>query len=257
MKKIVLVIGLFFLLVSCQSMSAPESTATPIPTNTIIPPTTTNTVEPTSTPVPPTLTPIPTLVNIDFEMPVAFAPFETQFPLTKINQFDGYLLRCALDGVNFHIGQINLDTNIEMRAWTACYFKTPDNRIDFVNVPLYIVRPETGLQFVTLSQEPQHLPGGQIGYIGFSLKALEKVIPSGIKIVTGNNGKKSFVFGVGFGTPSSADISQNYMSPLVSKYLSNIAIEKLSNGDTSGLQTVDGIEHFLPAIEYLVDMANK
>jgi PBP1b-binding outer membrane lipoprotein LpoB len=65
MKKLVVVISLAILLVSCQT-SAPQPTDTSAPTNTPIPLTPTNTPQPTFTPVPstPTLEPISTLSEV-------------------------------------------------------------------------------------------------------------------------------------------------------------------------------------------------
>ena len=64
MKKFVLFISLAILLVSCQAMPASQSTATFVPTYTIVPPT--HTPEPTSTPIPPTPTLAPPLVPLNF-----------------------------------------------------------------------------------------------------------------------------------------------------------------------------------------------
>ena len=254
MKKFVLVISLFFLLTSCQAMTAPESTATPAPTNTIIPATATSTIEPIPTSVPPTLTTFPTLINIDFEMPVSFAPFENQFPLSIITQTNGYILRCAFDTAQLEYGSIMLSDGLEMRTWVKCYFRNPDNRIDYVSIPIYINRGKTSTQFFTLAGGLDDA-ASNTGFRGDGLKAMNKSI---LKIVTSTDKTKTLILGAGFGFQiSSSDAKQNFMKPIIDGIDSEAITQFAINGDTSGLPKYGVVEHFLPAFDYLVDMFTK
>jgi hypothetical protein len=263
MKKFVLVIGLFFLLVSCQSMSVPASTATPVPTNTIIPPTATNTTVPTPTPIPPTLTPVPTLVNIDFEMPEKFTPFENQFPLGTITQTNGYILRCAFNSAQVKIEKVRVG-NLEISYWVKCYFRTPDGRTDYVNFPFQVANYENQTWFIAFGMEttdpsaPNPKTCSSQNSCGFAVSAPgfpNGIIPKFIKAYSGTDKPKTYIMGLGFGTKlSDSDLSQNFFQPVINKLETNNLDKFASTGDTSYLPNFGKIEHFLPAYDYLFDM---
>lgn len=251
MKKSVLLISLVFFLTSCQAMTSSESTATPAPANTTTP-AATSMIEPTSTSVPPTLVPTATLVNIDFEMPASFAPYENQFPLTSITETNGYLLRCAFDTSQIERGTVSLSSEVEMRAWVKCYFHTTDKRTDYVIAPIYVVNQKTGKQFMPFYSESQDLPPGGHGY---STKALEKVVPEWLNYVTGTDQPKIVVFGIGFGsTLSSTDSSQQFFRPVIEKINASDLDKFSSTGDTGVLINIGTLSHYLPAYDYLYDM---
>jgi len=261
MKKIVLVIGLFFLLASCQALPISEPTATIAPTNTIIPATATSTIEPTYTPVPPTLTPVPTLVNIDFEMPTKFSSFENQFPLSTITQTNGHILRCAFDSAQVEIEEIRVG-NLEVRSWVKCYFRTPDGRTDYVNFPFQVGNYENQTWFIAFGMETTD-PGGPNPRIcfpqnscGFAVRAFNNgIIPKFIKMYSGTDKPQTYIMGLGFGTKlSAADLSQKFFQPVINKLETDNLDKFASTGDTSYLPQFGKIEHFLPAYDYLFDM---
>ena len=236
-------------------MTASESTATPTPTNTIIPVTTTSTIEPTSTSVPPTLAPTPTLVNIDFEMPEAFASFENQFPLSTITQTNGYILRCVFDSAQLEYGSIMLPDGLEMRTWVKCFFKSANDQLDYVNLPIYINSSGTSTEFFSLSGGINNQVGTNTGFRGNGLKVMNGNI---LKIVTGTDKTKTLILGAGFGfQTSSSDAKQNFMKQIIDSIDSKAITQFALNGDTSGLPKYGLVEHFLPAFDYLVDMFKK
>jgi len=250
MQKFGWVIGIIIFITSCQVLPTSTPMATLAPTKTAIP--ATNTIEPTSTSIPPTLTPVPTLVNIDFEMPSAFAPFENQFPLSIITQTSGYLLRCAFDSAQIEFGSVRLSSELEMRAWTKCYFRTPDDRIDYVIVPIYIVNQKACKEFIPFYSESQDIGACSSG---FTPHALEVVVPKWLKIVTGTDQTKVYIFGVGFGSAlSNTDTSQVFFRSAINEITSSNLDKFASTGDTGVLIKVGTVSHYLPAYDYLYDM---
>jgi hypothetical protein len=261
MKKIVLIIGLFFLLASCQTLSISEPTTTITPTNTIIPATATSTIEPTYTPVPHTLTPVPTLVNIDFEMPALFSPFENQFPLGTIAQTNGYILRCAFDSAQVEIEEVRVD-DLEVRSWVRCYFRTPDGRTDYVNFPFQVSNYENQTWFIAFGVETTNpaAPNPKVcltrSSCGFEVLAFKNgLVPNFIKLYSDTDKPGTYIMGLGFGTKlSAADLSQNFFQPVMNKLETDSLDKFASTGDTSYLPNFGKIEHFLPAYDYLFDM---
>lgn len=261
MKKIILVIGLFFLLTSCQALPVSEPTATIALTNTIIPTTATSTIEPTHTPVPPTLTSVPTLGNIDFEMPAKFSSFENQFPLSTITQTNGYILRCAFDSAQVEIEEIRVG-DLEVRSWVKCYFRTPDGRTDYVNFPFQVSNYENQTWFIAFGVETTNpsAPNPKIcttqDSCGFWVQAFKNgLVTELIKSYSGTDEPRTYIMGLGFGTKlSTADLSQNFFQPVLNKLETNNLDKFASTGDTSYLPNFGKIEHFLPAYDYLFDM---
>ena len=261
MKKTILVIGLFFLLASCQALPISKPTATIAPTNTIIPTTATSTIEPTYTPVPPTLTPVPTLVNIDFEMPAKFSSFENQFPLGTITQTNGYILRCAFDSAQVEIENVRVG-NSEVRAWVKCYFQTLDGRTDYVIFPFQMSNYENHTTFLIFGMETTDPSGpnprscNSQDSCGFAVQAFNNgIIPKFIKMYSGTDKPRIYIMGLGFGTKLSlADLSQNFFQPVINKLETDNLDKFASTGDTSYLPQFGKIENFLPAYDYLFDM---
>lgn len=264
-ELVVLCVLLMLLLVACMpgvpvvgvgpvvvnEQGTPQSGLVVPAENTAIPPTETATDIPaTPTEMPtltPTVTPTEIPITIDFQFPNNFASFEKQFPLAKIVEFDGHILRCVVDSQNIFTGNVAIGGNLEMRAWARCYFKVTDNQLSYANIPIYVVDKSSGQQFTAFYPDPQPLPSGGNG---FSPEALKKVVPTWISTLTS---QRVFTMGFGFGTNvNGSDASQKFFRPAIQN-LSSDAVTRLSQGDPSGLPTVGGVERFLPAFEYLTD----
>ena len=261
MKKIVLIVGLVFLLAACQPARAPEPTATLLPTKTTVPITATNTIKATFTPIPPTFTPAPTLVSINFEMPEKFTPFENQFPLSVVTQTDGYILRCAFDSAQVEIENVRVG-NSEVRAWVKCYFRTSDGKTDYVNFPFQMSNYENHTTFLIFGMEtadpgaPNPRSCNSQDSCGFAVQAFNNgLVPKFIKSYSGTDKPNIYVMGLGFGAKLSAsDLSQHFFQPVINR-LETANLDKFaSTGDASYLPNFGKIEHFLPAYDYLFDM---
>lgn len=224
---------------------------TVIPTATTAP-TLTPTLEPSATQTPTrTATPLPI---VDFDMPAAYEPFADQWPLGQIEQTDGHILRCAIDTAELQYGEITLPGNLIMKSWAKCYFITADGRTDYVNIPIFVEDHLNKKMYLVFSTGPSRLPG-----TGYLIPALKKGIEEGWLPIAINTPELGvWVVGVSF-VPNAAEqvtVGQQFFEKVYDGLDMSDFARFAESGDTGGLPSVGGMDHFIPIDALYFDVQN-
>lgn len=228
----------------------PDATAV-IPTATATP-TLAPTLEPSATQAPTkTATPLP---SIDFDMPDSYEPFADQWPLAQIEQTGGHILRCAIDTAELQYGEITLPGNLLMKSWAKCYFTTADGRTDYVHIPIFVEDHLNKKMYGLFSTGPSRLGG-----TGYLIPAVKKSIEEvWLPYAMSTRELEVRVVGASF-VPDSAElvtVGQQFFKKVYDGMDMSGFASFAEAGDTGGLPSIGGIDHFILIDALYFDVQN-